>query len=472
MGVLQKKLARYEGVEENRAAAADLHAMLPGMMVEQIAAVLLENVNVFVMGFISTAAMAGVGQINTVNSVLMNLFQAFAIGGTVLVGQFAGAGKKKEASGSAFSALLLGCAISMAVAVLAWTFRREAVGLLFGRAEADVIENSVAYFSFTALTPPLWFLYFQCCGFMRSAGDSKRPMIISILLNVSGILLNLLFSLGMGLGVKGAALAYLISVGLAAAVSLLSVLRPGFLFRPGMTSAEETVKNLKRISGIAFPSSAENMMFNGSKIILQIFLAGMGKAMISANSVFNSVNGILNVPPMALYYLTIPVVSRCAGEGNPDKVTRALRFMCRKTLVWTIPVAAAHLALAFPGAWLFTRDPEVIRIGAGMLMIYAPFAMLQHGSFILPNGFKAVGDARYAMVLSSATAWIIRVLGTWLLGVRLGWGAYAIALTQGVDSAVRAVVYFRRYRSGKWLAKLFGDRVGTVSVQGAGKTQS
>ena len=113
-------LLRYEGQAENSAVAADLKNMMPGMMVEQIAAVLLENVNIFVMGFISTAAIAGVGQINTVNNVLMNLLQAFAIGGTVLVGQYVGAAKKKEAAGSAFSALFLGGLVSLLVTALVW----------------------------------------------------------------------------------------------------------------------------------------------------------------------------------------------------------------------------------------------------------------------------------------------------------------------------------------------------------------
>ena len=450
-------LLRYEGQAENSAVAADLKNMMPGMMVEQIAAVLLENVNIFVMGFISTAAIAGVGQINTVNNVLMNLLQAFAIGGTVLVGQYVGAAKKKEAAGSAFSALFLGGLVSLLVTALVWLFRENVVMLLFGQAEADVIENSLAYFKFTALTPPLWFLYFQCCGFMRSAGDTRRPMYISIVLNVSSMALNLLFALGMHMGVTGSALAYLISVGVAAVLSLAMVMRKGCAFRPTKTSTKTMGENLRKISGVAFPASAENLMFNGSRIILQIFLAGMGKAMISANSVFNSVNGIFNVPVMALYYLTIPVISRCAGEQDREKVNNALRYISRKTLVWSIPVALAHVLLSVPGAYIFSRDPEVIRIGAGMLAIYAVFALFQNGSFILPNGFKSVGDAKFAMVLSSATAWIIRVLGTWFLGVKLGWGAYAIALTQGVDSAVRACVYTIRYKQGTWLIKMFGN---------------
>lgn len=449
-------LLRYEGQAENPAAAADLKNMMPGMLVEQIAAILLENINIFVMGFISTAAIAGVGQINTINSVLMNLFQAFAIGGTVLVGQYVGARKNRAASGAAFSALMLGGIVSLLITAGVWLFRENIVVFLFGQAEADVIENSLAYFKYTALTPPLWFLYFQCCGFMRSAGDTRRPMYVSIVLNVSSMVFNLLFALGMQLGVTGSALAYLISVGIAAALSLTMVLRKSFAFRPTKASGRVMADDLCKISGVAFPSSAENLMFNGSRIILQIFLAGMGKAMISANSVFNSVNGIFNVPVMALYYLTIPVISRCAGEQDREKVNNALRFISRKTLVWSIPVALAHILLGVPGAYIFTRDPAVIRIGAGMLAIYAIFALCQNGSFILPNGFKAVGDAKFAMVVSSFTAWAIRVLGTWILGVKLGWGAYAIALTQGIDSAVRAYVYMIRYRRETWLIKMFG----------------
>lgn len=287
---------------------------------------------------------------------------------------------------------------------------------------------------------------------MRGAGDTRRPMVVSVALNALSLILNMVFSLGLGMGVRGAALSYLLSVAAAAAASLAMVLRTGFAFRPSMDRGDFSWRALERIAAIAFPSAVENLMFNGSRIIIQIFLAGMGAAMISANSVFNSVNGILNVPCMALYYLTVPVVSRYAGDRK--QAAGALRYMARKTQIWSIPVALGHLVLGYPLSYLFSRDPEVLYIAAGMLAAYAVFAAMQHGSFILPNGFKAVGDANFAMVISSLTAWIIRVGGTWLLGVRFGWGAYAIALTQGLDSAFRALVYYARYKSGTWLRHL------------------
>ena len=80
-----RRFLRDDSGPDTDAVRAELHGMLPGMLVEQTAAVILENVNVYVMGFISTAALAGVSQVTTINNILMNLFQAFATGGTVMV---------------------------------------------------------------------------------------------------------------------------------------------------------------------------------------------------------------------------------------------------------------------------------------------------------------------------------------------------------------------------------------------------
>ena len=207
-GGFRSWLDRFECLEGNEATARELRAMLPGMLVEQVAAVFLELVNVFVSGFFSTAAMAGVGQINTVNSVLMNLFQAFAIGGTAIVSQHAGAARRGEAARNAFSALTLGLTVSVVITALIFALRGEFVMLLFGDAEAEVIASSNVYFGFTALAPPLWFIYFQCCGFMRAAGDTKRPMYVSIVLNVSSLALNLALTFALDMGVTGTALSY------------------------------------------------------------------------------------------------------------------------------------------------------------------------------------------------------------------------------------------------------------------------
>lgn len=452
-----RRFLRDDSGPDTDAVRAELHGMLPGMLVEQTAAVILENVNVYVMGFISTAALAGVSQVTTINNILMNLFQAFATGGTVMVARCAGAGKRGAASRYAASALVLGLSVSLLLSALFFAFGNSIIHLLFHAAEQNVLDASQQFFRLTCLTPPLWFVYFQCCGYLRCVGDTKRPMLVSILLNGVSILGNLVFVGALGMGVTGSALAYLLSVAIGAMISLAMVLRKSFSIRPSFRSGngqEASAHSFRTVARIAVPASVENLMFNGSRIFIQIFLSGMGTVMISGNQVFNSVTSILMVPVMSLYYLTIPLVARCTDGGDEAAIRRAADCLYDKTMRWSLITGAAHLLLALPLSWLFTRDPAVLRVGVVMLAAYSPSLILQADSFILPNVFKAAGDVKYAMVLSSLTAWGIRVLGTWFFGIVLGMRAYAIVLTQVLDYLVRTFFYHRRYLGQKWLSCL------------------
>ena len=112
------------------------------------------------------------------------------------------------------------------------------------------------YFNYTALAPVMWFFYFQCCGFMRSAGDTKTPMYISIVLNTLSIVLNVFFSLVLKLGVKGSALAYLLSVTVSAVLAFLLLQRKTSAIRISLPSGEAFRRGIRAIAAIAFPSTA------------------------------------------------------------------------------------------------------------------------------------------------------------------------------------------------------------------------
>ena len=432
----------------------ELQMMLPGMIAEQVAAVLLDNINVIVMGFIGRAALAGVSQISTVNNTLMIVFQSFALGGTALAARCAGAKKKEEASRVAGSALALGTGLGILVTLLLFAFRGQVVRLLFGAAEKDVIENSLRYFRWTLFAPPLWFLYFQCCGFMRSSGDTKRPMFVSIFINILSMALNLILTFGMKMGVTGSALSYVLSVLGGAMLALFLVFQKSFYMRPKLCAEGKLFLRIKEISGIGLPSAVENFAFNGTKLVVQVFIAGMGTVVISANQVFNSASGLLMIPFLSVNALTMPLLGRCIGRGNKKTIRRGLLYLYEEARFAAIWTGAAHLLLAFPAAYLFSRDLQVLPAAVQMIMIYGLFALFMPGCFILPNGFKAAGDARYPMVYSSLSAWIIRVIGMWILGVKLGWGIYAIVITQGVDHISRCLAYRRRFAGDKWLLQV------------------
>lgn len=448
-------LLKPEQYQTNATFGQRIKKMLPGMLIEQCAAVVIENMNIFVMGFVSVVALAGVSQVNTINNTLMNLFQAFAIGGTVMTAQHIGGKNRKKASEAAMMAILLGLAVSILIAASLFIVREEVIYLLYGEAEEEVIASSIEFFTYSILTPPLWFLYFQCNGIMRSCGDTTTPMYISVVMNGSSVILNLIFVLVFHMGAAGTGLAQLVSIGISALAALVIILRPNFTLRMIKDGFSwDALPLIKKVAAIAFPSSAENLMFNGSRVVLQVFLAAMGATMISANQIFNSVNQITLVPFMAMYYLVIPITGQEAGTGDEERAQNGLGKMYEISLRVAKWTAVAQVVLSYPLCWLFTRDPQVISISFRMMLIYAAVMVFQTPCFILPNGFKGAGDVKYAMVFSSITAWVIRVGGTWLLGVQLGWEAYALVVTQGLDYIVRGIAYYGRFKSRLWLRLL------------------
>jgi Na+-driven multidrug efflux pump len=73
--------------------------------------------------------------------------------------------------------------------------------------------------------------------------------------------------------------------------------------------------------------------------------------------------------------------------------------------------------------------------------------------FTLPNALRAAGDARYCMMVSIITMWIVRVSAAYLIAYPLGFGSVGAWIAMGLDFAARAGFYTTRWVRGKWQEK-------------------
>ena len=165
-------------VSEDKELMAQQKRLYPAVFVDQTSAMLLGIVNVAVMGAISSTALAGVGQVNTINNVIVYFFNNYAMGGNVMVAQNIGANNPKGVKKSASQSLLLGLLFSLLVTAIIFTGRVWILNSLYGAAEAEVMRYSVEYFTISVLATPMWFIYYQCVGVFRSAGDTRTPMMV------------------------------------------------------------------------------------------------------------------------------------------------------------------------------------------------------------------------------------------------------------------------------------------------------
>lgn len=99
------------------------------------------------------------------------------------------------------------------------------------------------------------------------------------------------------------------------------------------------------------------------------------------------------------------------------------------------------------------RDPQVKHVVVILIWLNALFMPIWSASWVLPAGFKGARDARYAMWVSMLSMWGCRVVVGYVLGIMLGWGVVGVWMGMFADWAVRAVLFYWRMVTGRWLWK-------------------
>ena len=132
----------------------DLSKIILPLFIEQALAVTIGMLDTVMVSTAGEAAVSGVSLVDTVNLLLVYLFAALAGGGAVVISQFIGQKEIKAAKESAKQLTWVVFFASSLLTIFAVSLRAPLLKLIFGKIEADVMENAKIYFLFTALSYP------------------------------------------------------------------------------------------------------------------------------------------------------------------------------------------------------------------------------------------------------------------------------------------------------------------------------
>jgi len=430
--------------------------------------IFFENLCVLLMGVLSTflvswlgkEAMAGVGLADSFNMVVISFFAAIDLGTTVVVAFSLGKMNRERAVGAARQSLVIMAIFAVLLAISIEFIGPQIIDMIAGQAEPEVKALALSYLQTTAWSYPAAAIALIGCGALRGAGNTKIPMLINGGMNIlniviSGILIYGCFSWE-GLGFYGAGLGLNIARYIGALV-VIYVLMTGFV--PALKISLKSYFSplnmgiVREVLGIGIPASIESVLFNGGKLLTQIFVSGMGTEVIAGNFIAFSIASVINLPGNSLGSASTIIVSKRLGRGQLGQPERLLRYV-----FWLATIGVTFLALltvptAGVLAGLYSRDPEVIHVVKLLVWLNAAFMIVWSASWVLPAGFKGARDARYAMWVSLLSMWGGRIVVGYLLGITLGLGVVGIWLGMTVDWIIRGCCFYRRLNSGRWLWK-------------------
>ncbi|MBO5057174.1 MAG: MATE family efflux transporter [Lachnospiraceae bacterium] len=432
---------------------AEIVALLIPLMIEQILNSLMGTVDTIMVSNVGPAAMSAVSLVDSINILFIQAFAALAAGGCILCSQYIGKKNEEQANNSARQVLLVIFTISTIIAIICLIGNKGILKLVFGKVETDVMEAAVTYFFYTALSFPFIALYNGGAAIYRAQGNSRRPMVISVISNFINIGGNAVFIWVFHLGVAGVAIATLISRIFCAVVVLLYLRKPGQMICVNQYLKIRPDKQLIfKVLSIGVPSGVENSMFQFGKLAIQSTVSTMGTVAIAAQAMTNIMENLNGVAAVGIGIGLMTVVGQCIGAGEKEE---AIYYVKKLTLLSEICMILNCLlvyALVRPVTVIGAMEPEsaalCIRM-VGWITIFKPLFWVL--SFIPAYGMRAAGDVRFSMLVSTATMWLCRVSLCIFLVKAFGFGPMAVWIGMFTDWGIRGAIFTWRFYSKRWL---------------------
>ena len=390
---------------------------------------------------VGRTALTGVGVCLPVISIVLAFANLCSSGGAPLCSIHRGKGEEEEARqimGNAFTLLLLFGAALTAVGLVF----HEPLLYLFGA--SDITFPYARDYLVIYLTGTMFVMISLGMNpFINAQGFARTGMFTVILGAVLNLVLDPVLIFGLHMGVRGAAVATVISQGCSAAWVLLFLTGSRTVLRLTFASMRLAAGRVGKILSLglsgffmAVTNSLVQILCNAS---LQFY---GGDLYVSVMTVINSVREVISVPVSGLTQGCQPVLGFNYGAGEYGRVRRGIRFTA--TLVVLVAVTLWAVAMLFPETLIriFNDDEELLTAGVSAFRIYFATFFGMAFMFAGQSTFVALGRAKHSIFFS-----LLRKVGivaplTLILPGVFGMGVNGVFLAEPISNVVGGAASF------------------------------
>jgi len=382
---------------------------------------------------------------------IIAVFTALAVGATVVVAQKIGANKVSEAGETAYQAIILCVLIATVLGAVVLAFGSSILNVIYAGVADNVHEAMRTYFFFSGISYPFVGLFAACTGVMRAGGNTRTPMIASAIANIVNITLAIIL-IQLGFGVLGVSIAMLCARVLSGVFAYIVVNKGVYGFALPSGKPRLSLKILKPVLNVGVPSGVDAIIFNGARVVMTIFMSGMGTAALHAHAIANSLSGFMFLPGSALAIVAVTLVGQAYGAKLYGRVRQLMVRICVLCSITHTMMLVLFMVLMTPIMLLYNPSQETLELARRLIIamgILSPIAW--SFSFALPQMLRACGDAKVTMYVSVASLLLIRIFGAWFFGVYLEWGVFGVWVGMFVDWFGRGTGFGIRAFSNGWI---------------------
>lgn len=318
--------------------------------------------DVAVLGrFVSTEAMAAVGNNVPIVGLIVTLFLGLSLGANVVIAQYIGARRLAEASRAVHTSLVLSLLAGVSVTLLGEFFAAPLLSLL--DVPDAVLPMATLYLRVFLFGMPFMSVYNFASAILRSHGDTGTPLIALLAASVLNIVLDLGFVHLLSMGVDGVAWGTVLSYLVAAFMLIRALRREEGVLRLDVRLLRMRRHHTKRIFVIGLPAAVQGMVFCFANLVIQAALNSLGAEVMAASAAAFTIEINMYCVIAAFQQACTTFVSQNYGAGNLPRCREVTRWSLRLNIVAMLVLGALILFFMRSLLRIFNADPVVVEIG-------------------------------------------------------------------------------------------------------------
>lgn len=410
--------------------------------------------NIIVGRYVSTDALAAVGNVGSISSFVVGASLGLTSGFTIPIAQAFGANDRKKlnlyTASSVKVSLIAGICTIIFGEILSYPLLR-AIGT-----PNEIIKMSASYINVLYFGVPFQMLSSNFTAISRAVGESRKPLYFHIVSVIVNFFLDLLFVKHFTWGVEGAAGATLISQALAMILTgayvfkfnqNISVTKSDF--KPNIKVAWEQIK-------LGIPVSLQFTITSIGSMCLQGAVNGFGANVIAGFTAAGKVENLTNIPMSGLGVATQTFVGQNYGAKNYDRIVKSIHKIFVLDLIVSVAMSITLYAIGKPLVSLFSTEVnnEMMFAAKRYILATAQCYSLVAILFVLRNSLQGLGYT-YANMIAGAGELVGRIAIAFIFTKIIGFSAvcYAAPAAWLLADIPLAIIYLNKQKKFKRLAK-------------------
>lgn len=363
--------------------------------------------------YAGSEALGAVGATSSLINLITNVFMGLSIGANVAVAHYYGAQREEDMKETVHTAILLSIICGIFVLFLGIVLASPALSLM--GTPPEILPHAIAYMKIYFLGMPAMLLYNFGAAILRAIGDTKRPLFFLLTAGVVNVILNLIFVIGFGMGVRGVAFATIISQAISAVMIVRCMMKLEGPCRLILKELKIYPDKAKRIARVGLPAGLQGSIFSISNVLIQSSVNSFGAIAVAGNTATCNLEGFVYISMNAFQQTAISFTGQNMGAKKEDRIKKTLLY-CQICVIIT-GLLLGWLGYAFGNSLLhiYSDDEMVVAFGLRRMKIIFTTYFLCGTMDVCVGSLRGMSYSIMPMVVSLLGACGLRIL--WIMTI-------------------------------------------------------